>query len=43
MLLQRGLSLLDAHPRLLLAGVGMAGLTLVAGGIALAQTMNLAA
>lgn len=43
MLLQRGLSLLDAHPRLLLAGVGTAGLTLVAGGIALAQTMNLAA
>jgi disulfide bond formation protein DsbB len=43
MLLQRGLSLLDAHPRLLLAAVGTAGLTLVAGGIALAQTMNLAA
>lgn len=43
MLLQRGLSLLDAHPRLLLAGVGTAGLTLVAGGIVLAQTMNLAA
>lgn len=43
MLLQRCRSLLDAHPRLLLAGVGVAGAALVGGGIVLAQTMNLAA